>query len=160
VYVINTTADNGTIVSTLTGNKPYYVSLDPSGNRLFVANYGANNIQVYDTGTLSLLKTIPTAMRPMSPLVSPDGTRLYYVTDGNSNLVIADAASYATIKTVRCGSGVRGIACSPDGTKVYVTNMYSNSVTVVNVAGDIGNVIATVSVGSYPYGLEQFAGFY
>jgi YVTN family beta-propeller protein len=96
----------------------------------------------------------------LSPVVSPDGTRLYYVTDGNSNLVIADAASYATIKSVKCGSGVRGIACSPDGTKVYVTNMYSNSVSVVNVAGDNGGILATVNVGAYPYGLEQFAGFY
>jgi YVTN family beta-propeller protein len=159
VYVINTANDANTIVSTITGSKPYFISLDPSGSRLFVANYNGNNIQVYDALSLSLLSTISTAKGPLSPIISPDGSRLYYVTDSDNKLTIAYANNYTAIKTVTCGSGVRGIACSPDGSKVYVTNMNGASTSIVNVTNDAGTV-KTVRVGSSPYGLGQFAGYY
>jgi YVTN family beta-propeller protein len=159
VYVINTANDANTIVSTITGSKPYFISLDPSGSRLFVANYNGNNIQVYDALSLSLLSTISTAKGPLSPIISPDGSRLYYVTDSDNKLTIAYANNYTAIKTVTGGSGVRGIACSPDGSKVYVTNMNGASTSIINVTNDAGTV-KTVRVGSSPYGLGQFAGYY
>jgi YVTN family beta-propeller protein len=159
VYVINIENDANTIVSTLAGSRPYFISLDPAGARLFVANYNSNNIQVYDALSLNLQATINTAKGPLSPIISPDGSRLYYVTDGDNKLTIAYSNNYTVIKTVTCGSGVRGIACSPDGKNVYVTNMNSGTTSVVNVTNDAGTV-KTVRVGSYPYGLGQFAGYY
>ncbi len=160
VYVINTTDDNNTVMATLPCSRPYFISLDPDGTRLFVANYNANNIRVYDTTTLNPIATINTTAGPLSPIISPDGTRLYYVTDSDNKLTIAYSGNYSTIKTVQCGSGARGIACSPDGKKVYVTNMMDCTASIVNVEGDVGTILKTVRVGAYPYGMEQFAGYY
>jgi YVTN family beta-propeller protein len=159
VYVINTANDANTIVSTITGNRPYFISLDPAGTRLFVANYNSSNIQVYDTASLTLQATINTTTGPLSPIISPDGSRLYFVTDGDNKLTIAYASNYTVIKTVACGPGVRGIACSPDGSKVYVTNMNGASTSIVSVTNDAG-IVKSAKVGTAPYGLGQFAGYY
>jgi len=52
---------------------------------------------------------------------------------------------------VGVGSFPVGVAITPDEARAYVTNLFSNSVSVINTASN--TVVATVGVGNFPAGV-------
>jgi len=62
----------------------------------------------------------------------------------------ADAPSFSVVATVGVGSP-SGVAMSPDGSRVYVSNVWGNSVSVIDTSTN--EVVATVGVGSAPSGV-------
>src|SRR4029079_12414793 len=61
------------------GTSPVALDLTPHGDRLVVAESGADELSVFDTSSGELLGRIPTAATPMDVRVSPNGRTLLWI---------------------------------------------------------------------------------
>ncbi len=83
---------------------PVNVAITPNGAGVYVANAGANSVSVINTGTNTLVATIPVGSNPVNLAVTPDGTRVY-VTNAESNSVsVINTTTNTVIATVPVGS--------------------------------------------------------
>lgn len=63
-----------------------------------------------------------------------------------------DLESFKVAKTAVTGAGAHGVVVDRAGRYAYVTNMYANSVSVLDVKDD--QVVKTVPVGKTPNGIS------
>lgn len=61
------------------GTTPTALALSPSGSRLVVAESGADELAVFDTGSGSLVGRVPVAAYPTDVAVTSDGKRLVWI---------------------------------------------------------------------------------
>jgi len=137
---------------TILGQKLWHATAtSPDGTRVYVANYGGNDISVIDTNTNSVIATVDVGGNPRGVAVTPDGTKVYVAHQASGYVTVFDAVTHTVITTVYSGGAPYGVAVSPDGTRVYVATMWANTVSVIDTGTD--TVVATVPVGNYPYGV-------
>ncbi|MEY2507568.1 MAG: hypothetical protein QOH01_1897 [Verrucomicrobiota bacterium] len=137
--------------------------VNPTGTRLYVSGYdgfaGINTISVLDTGSNTVVATIPTAGQG-GLAVSPSGDRLYdshgSVIDTSSNTVVADI--HATLGSA-LGNGI-AITINATGTRLYiVTDDFGDEngnqhPRLITVDTSTNTVISTLSLpGSYAAGI-------
>jgi YVTN family beta-propeller protein len=178
VYVVGATNTRGlqvlTVIDAATNGKvaviplgesclcvnPNGIAISRDGTRVFVSNFWSNSVSVVDTGSRSVIATIPTLSNPTSLAVSPDGSRLYVsaFTTAPSRYVVqvialANGTTIAAIPLNVAQSG-GGMAISPDGARVYVSNqaLNANSMSVINTATN--TVGATIPVGMVPRAID------
>ncbi len=73
--ILNT--DSNTVVATIPLQRnPTALSVDPTGQRAFIANTAANTVTVLDLDTRRPLASYPTGAQPTSALLSPDSRTL------------------------------------------------------------------------------------
>jgi len=108
VYVYDTLTNNQTAGFGVTD--PVGIGFSPNGARAYIAAGGGNGaLQVVDTSTFTIIKTIPLGNTPEDVLVSQDG-RLIYVTngfDGSITQVVGGSWQTATFKV---GANVHGLS--------------------------------------------------
>jgi YVTN family beta-propeller protein len=63
-----------------------------------------------------------------------------------------DLSTEKGTKTIKTGSGSHGIVSSPDNKYVYVTNMFEDTVSVIDVEQE--RVLKTIKVPSVPNGIS------
>lgn len=154
VSVINT-ADN-TVVNTISvGYGPVYVAISPDGSRIYVANSGlgfVSSISVIDAATDTVIWTIQIVDEPCYGLaVSPDGSKLYIGCVGsssNGSVTVVNTANFNEISYLEFHDSVFGIALSPNGTWLYATNIFNNSIAVINTTTN--TVAQNITVGTHP----------
>lgn len=108
------------------GNEPVSVVADPSGERVYTANYASGTVSVVSTTPPEqVLATIPVGEGPLDLVMHPDGDRLYVVNSQGESVDVIDiepsSATYNTV-TVRVptGSTTKGASISPDGGTLYI----------------------------------------
>jgi 6-phosphogluconolactonase (cycloisomerase 2 family) len=126
---------------------PRTLLMDPSGNFLYVANAGSNNISVFSiaasTGALTQLSTspVPIGLTPLNMLLSPNGNFLF-VSANNAAIqppgvievfsvasgVLAPLGYFPT-----AGTNPNGLAVDPTGTYLYAANTSSNSISILSI---------------------------
>jgi uncharacterized repeat protein (TIGR01451 family) len=131
------------------GDGPGGVGVNPTTNRVYVANYTSNSVSVIDGASHTVIATVPVSSHPWGVGVNPTTNRVYVV-NGDTVSVI-DGASNTVVATVPVGSSPRDIGVNPTTNRVYVTNNSSNTVSVIDGASN--TVVATVPVGSSPNGV-------
>ncbi len=102
-------------------------------------------LNVYDTSTNLLVKSIPvtTIAEPIG--VTPDQTRLY-LADFNNNIVdVVDTSSNTLVTTFPVAGGPNAVAVAPNGKFGYVGNANNSTVSVFSIATN--TVTATIPVG-------------
>lgn len=71
-------------------------------------------------------------------------------------LAIVDLATEKVEKvevaTIPTGNGAHGVVTSGDSKRLYVTNMFENTVTVIDIESN--KVITTIEVGEIPNGIS------
>jgi YVTN family beta-propeller protein len=103
-------------------------------------------VQVVDTSTNAVVKSIPTTGNGIPIALTPDQSRLY-IADFNNNLVnVIDTASNTLITTIPVGVGANATAIAPNGILGYTANS-DGTVTVFSVAAN--KVVATIPVGFF-----------
>ena len=121
-YVANLSSDtvsvidtaNNTVVATVPGGNPVYVTVSPDGSRVYVANYTSDTVSVIDTATDSVVATVPVGTGPDNVTVSPDGSRVYVATYGSGGTVsVIDTATDSVVATVTVGNSPGNVAVSP-----------------------------------------------
>ena len=149
VLVIDTSSQ--TVVATITvGSDPDYVVLNPLGTKAY-AIQGLTSIKVIDTGTNSIVATIP--INGSYATMNAAGTKTY-VTRSNETLIVIDNNTDSSVATVTLGVGVDDYqisALTPDETQLYLPNS-SGAFNYVSVIDTTTNILtATVPVGSRPF---------
>jgi len=86
--------------------------LTPDGSRLYVANYGSDNVSVINTATNSVIATIPTAPKPQVMALVPESLTIYLTHDtiAVGTITVIDVASNTVKTTIPTGASSSGIA--------------------------------------------------
>jgi len=129
------------------------LAASPDGRRVYVTNEIGDNVPVIDTGTDTVIATIPVPIS-ISAAVSPDGSKIYIPNRGN-HIAVADAQTNSVIGSSDfINGGLAGVSVTPDGREIYVANFDADLATVVDVA--TGVITATIPVGNSPLAFGNF----
>jgi 6-phosphogluconolactonase (cycloisomerase 2 family) len=124
-------------VDVVVGGTPWSLTIEPSGQYIYVANVNSNNVSGFrlnaDTGTLSAVPGSPfgAGANPYQVVVDPSGRFLYVtnVNGANFNAYGIDPKT-GTLSNISAspfltGPGPKALAIDPSGTYLYVAN-YQN----------------------------------
>ncbi len=83
-----------------TGDTPYGLAFDRSGERLFVANSKGKNLQVYNAKTFETIKTVPTGERCWHFTFTPDDKQILVACGRSNEVVVIDATTLESTKRI------------------------------------------------------------
>lgn len=83
-----------------TGNTPYGVAFDRSGQRIFVAASREKMLQVFDAATLEKIKDIPSGERCWHFSFTPDDRQILLACGRSDELVVIDAGTLEVTKRI------------------------------------------------------------
>lgn len=115
----------------LSGTLP--VSNSAAGE-VWVANMKGANVQVIDTGSNQVVKTIPTGAGAHNVTFSPDGKLAFIANLETNSITIIDAASKAKLADVTADTKAHDVAVSPDGKIAISCNVGAGNITFIDVA--------------------------
>lgn len=131
-------------------SRPYIIAMAPDGKFVYAGLYG-NQIDVIDTATDTVERTMPTDLLPASLFVSPDGEILYVATTATTPgriWAISTATGEMIHSPIDIGMAPGWITMSPDGTKIFALNFYSDDISVVDTADWVVTDTIDTGVGS------------
>lgn len=139
------------------GARPVQVGFAPDESALFVSLNGSDEVARIETATWAITATSPSGPGPIQVYASPDGKILAVANQGTeekpgNSLALFDATTLRPGPVVQTGAGAHGVVITPDSRYAYVTNVYADTVSVVDLTA--GVTVATVPVGDAPNGLS------
>lgn len=168
---MKTMSASGVLTATSTasaGTNPYAIAMHPSGNFLYVANMGSNNVSGFSinasTGALAALAGSPfsASTSPQAIAMDPLGRFLYVLNTGansisaytiNSTTGVLTATTPATF--AGDGSSPSRLAIHPSGTFLYLSNSGSNDISAFSINSSTGNLTAVSGSPFNGTGLTQ-----
>lgn len=117
----------------------------------YIANSGDGTVSVINTGTKTVIATIPVDSNPFGASVSQDGNFVYITNKGSNSVSVINTSTNAVTATINVGAAPEGIAVSPDGTRVYVANSIDNTISVISTSNN--TILTVIPVGLAPYGV-------
>lgn len=165
-YIANLKGDTVSVVDTATmkeverlpvGKGPAQTGFTRDGRIAFVSLSGEDRVAIIDTATRKVMRKIPVGMGPIQLYASPDGRLLFVANQGtkqrpDNTVSVIDLATHQVIRTLKTDAGAHGVIVDPDGRYAFVTNIYEDSVSVIEVAPM--KVVATVPAGKEPNGIS------
>lgn len=88
------------VKSVPTGDTPYGLAFDRSGERLFVANSKSKNLQVYNAKTYETVQTVPTGERCWHFSFTPDDSQILVACGRSNEVVVIDAKTLEPVKHI------------------------------------------------------------
>jgi len=101
---------------------PDAVAVDPTTNRLFVANYGDSTVSVFDGDTDRQLASVQVGMGPRAICVSPRTHRVYVVDSSDAAISVLDGEALALRATIPVGGYPMGATVDPLTDRLYVVH--------------------------------------
>ena len=138
------------------GSEAYTAVLAPDGRALYVSQWGAGTVSVYDPEEQQVVATIPVESHPNDMVLSRDGRRLF-VANANSNSVsvidtrqrrVTETLAAALFPQAPAGSTTNGVALSANEKQLFIANADNNCLAVF----DVREVGASRSLGFIPTG--------
>ncbi|MHC4636955.1 MAG: beta-propeller fold lactonase family protein [Planctomycetota bacterium] len=127
---------------------PFALAMDKDGKTLYIAEYTAYQVAVFDIAGEKVLTTYLLPDKPTGLAIHPDGTRLYVTGESTQGQVqIVDLKS-GKITAVPVGHTPNAPVVSPNGKMLYVCNRFDNSVSVIDLAGQ--EQVAEIAVNREP----------
>src|SRR5216110_247530 len=74
-----------------------------AGPKAYVGNFKDNSVSVIDTGTGTVVATVPVSAGPHGMSATPDGRTVYVSGDGSSDISVIDAATDRVIRKIEVG---------------------------------------------------------
>lgn len=114
---------------------PFSLDVFNNGKKLLISERTGKRVDIFDTDTDKIEKSIKLELEPTGAIVSEDG-KTFYVTAGIAPgyLIVIDSDSGKIKKKIPVGHTPISPVLSKDGKKVYVCNRFDNAVSVVDVA--------------------------
>jgi hypothetical protein len=110
------------------------VSIDPASGLAYVTRSGVDAVDVFDPGTMKLLKRIPVAADPDALAYDPRN-KLFYVASGDSSVAtLIDPQALATVGTIPLGGKPEFVVFNPRNGLLYQNLEDTNSVVVLDLA--------------------------
>lgn len=139
------------------GKGPAQVGFTPDGRLAFVSLSEEGKVAVIDPKTRKVIRKVPVGTVPIQVYATPDNRTLLVANQGTrkkpgKTVSVIDLETFNAMKTIETGAGAHGVVIDREGRYAYVTNIYANSVSVLDVKDR--KVVATVSVGKGPNGIS------
>ena len=113
---------------------PVALVADASGENLYVAEYTAKQIAVFDVASEKVVKTISIPGLPAGLALSSNGKSLYVTTDAPDGKVhVVDLGTGKVTKSISVGHTPIAPVLSPDGKTLYVSNRFNNDISVIDL---------------------------
>src|SRR5450631_4169572 len=105
----------------------------PDGRTLFVSNEGESTLDVVDTKSLKVTKSIPLSGHPNNIAISKDGKRVYVsIARAPGAVDVIDTASLEDVKSISVKGSVHNTYVTPDGKFVVSGSIASKTITVID----------------------------
>ena len=101
---------------------------------VWVANMKGANVQVIDTGSNKVVKTIATGAGAHNVTFSPDGKLAFIANLGTNSITIIDTLSKEILADVVTDTKAHDVAVSPDGKLAVACNVGAGNITFIDVA--------------------------
>ena len=105
-----------------------------AGPKAYIGNFKDNTVSVIDTGTATVVATVPVAAGPHGMIATPDGRTVYVSGDGSSEVSVIDATSDRVARSIDVGKSPHGLAMTPDGRALLVGVYGDDRVAIVDTA--------------------------
>jgi YVTN family beta-propeller protein len=137
------------------GNTPVTTGVTPDGKTLVATLNGENSLAIFDLATDKVDK-VQVGEGPAQVYIQSDGKYAFVANQGtpgkpSDSVSKIDLETKKVVATIKVGKGAHGIVTSNDNKLVYVTNMYDNTVSVIN--NEDSTIMATINVGAKPNGI-------
>jgi YVTN family beta-propeller protein len=117
------------------------VGVNPTTNRIYVANVDSNDVSVIDGATNTEIDTdgnpangitrIPVGSNVLGVAANPATNRIYVANPLSNNISVIDGATNAVTATATVGSYPYAVTVNPTTNRIYVTNRDDNTVSVI-----------------------------
>ncbi len=118
---------------------------ESTAGEVWVANMKGANVQIIDTGSNKVVKTIATGAGAHNVTFSPDGKLAFIANLGTNSITIIDAVSKEKLADVVTDTKAHDVAVSPDGKIAIACNVGAGNITFIDVASK--KAIHTISTG-------------
>lgn len=149
-------ASNLALLKTIpTGTRPHYMIYDPSGQFVYVTEFGTNQVALIDTRSDTRIAGLPASNSPDARTHGAwpgPGGMLYAVSEGTNELAAIDVGTRQIQWTVPIGNRPSEILVTPDGRTAYVSVRNENKLKVVNL--QTRTITGETTVGTQPDTLQ------
>jgi YVTN family beta-propeller protein len=140
---------------------PVQVGFAPDSRTAYVSLNSEDAVAQIDVAAHSVTGRATTGRGPLQVFVTPDGQTLLVANQGtedapSTTVSFIDTSTLEEVAQVESGQGAHGVAIEPSGRYAYVTNLYEDSLAVVDIA--TREVVATVPTGAHPNGVSFLPG--
>lgn len=144
----NTAQVNAVTVTVPVGTKPQAVAVNPSTNKIYVANRESNNVTVID-GTDNSTVNVTVGSGASDIAVNTVTNKIYVANTLANTVTVIDGVNNSTA-TIAVGNFPVAIEINPLTNKIYVANQSSNTATIIDGAD---NSTTSIAVGTNPRAL-------
>ncbi len=137
-----------------TGVQPKSIAMSPSGDRLYVCNFGLagrRNVWVYETAGLEQVGRIDFPGNAAEATVSADGSTVYVSNFARAMIEVVDAKTLKVTDEIKVGNNPKFMVIDEERGLLYVSNWSSHSVSAVDLSRK--RVDHTLWTGRRPRGL-------
>ena len=114
---------------------PTAITATKKGGTIYIACGTANQVQVFDTASQRIARTIALPSPASGLALSPAEDLLYVTCPAAKSMVrVIDAASGRTVASIPAGHTALAPVLSADGATLYVLNRFNDDVSVIDVA--------------------------
>jgi YVTN family beta-propeller protein len=133
----------GTVINL--GYTPSDVVLDESRSQLYLVNSNGSKVDVVNTASNKLVRSILVGTMPLAAAMSPDNSTLYVTNSGVSTVSIIDLGSMAVVQTVSLPAKPQGVAVGGDGRALISTiGSAANSLLILDKSQAAGQQLIPV----------------
>jgi YVTN family beta-propeller protein len=137
-----------------TGNTPVTTGITKDGQTLAVTLFSENSLAIVDLITEEVVK-VEVGSGPAQVYLSPDDKYAYVANQGteespSNSMSIVDLKTRKVVDEIKTGNGAHGVTVSSDGKIAYVTNMFDNTVSIIDLDTKEAE---TIDVGEIPNGI-------
>jgi len=119
------------------GTDPDGVAYDSANGRMYVANYGSNNVSVIRTSDNTVIATISVGTNPIGVAYDSANGRMYVANNGSNTVSVIRTSDNTVIATISVGTGPYGVAYDSANGRMYVANYGSDNVSVIRTSDNI-----------------------
>ena len=120
------------------------IAASAAGPQAYVGNFKDNTVSVIDTGTGTVVATLPSPADPHGMTQTPDGRTVYISGENSTEVSVIDTATNRVTRTIDVGKTPHGLAMTPDGRTLLVGVYGDDRVAFVDTASNA--VVGSVSV--------------
>ena len=138
------------------GKGPAQVGFTSDSRLAFVSLSQEASVAVIDPVSRKVIRKVRVGNVPIQLYATPDNRFLFVANQGSrkspgNTVSVIDLSTFST-QRIRTGNGAHGVVVGNDGRHAYVTNLYANTVSVIDV--QTRKSVATVAVGAGPNGIS------
>jgi len=105
----------------------------PDGSRYYISNEGNSSLDVADTKSLRVFRSIPLSGHPNNISISKDGRRVYVsIAVAPGAVDVIDTTSLEKVKSIPVKGAVHNTYVTPDGKFVVAGSIASKTITVID----------------------------